>query len=218
MIKIAIVEDKPQLLRTLKEALSMFEEVEVLFTARHGKEAIDKLVTLPTKPEVILMDIEMDVMDGIATTRQAKQYFPKVHIIMLTVFDQEDKIFDAILAGASGYMLKGEKPSRIVQAIEDAKEGRLPMSPLVARKTLALLKNQPKQPDLLALNDFELTAREVEILEFVAKGKTHTYIAEQLFISPKTVRNHIHNIYKKLQVNSKGEAINLALKNKWFEP
>lgn len=216
MIQVAIIDDKPELLKTFSEALSFFEEVKVIFTARHGKEAIDKVNTASQKPDVILMDIEMDVMDGIAATTTIKKEHPNIKIIMLTVLDNEDKIFEAIVAGASGYLLKDERPTKILQAIEDAHEGRMPMSPLVASKTLFLLKKGAENSKLKRTEDFNLTPREIEILEHIAQGKTYRQIAEKIFVSPKTVRNHIQNIYKKLQVNSKTEAINIATQNKWF--
>lgn len=137
---------------------------------------------------------------------------------MLTVVDREDQIFDAIKAGASGYLLKDEKPTKILQAIEDTMEGRSPMSPIVARKALALLRNQgnePKLEKLLKPDYFDLSNREIEILEKISEGKNYNQIAELLFISPKTARKHIENIYQKLHVHSKLEAVQLAQKNRW---
>lgn len=217
MIKIAIIDDKPQIIRNLKEAFELFDEVEVIFTARNGEEAVQKVTTLPTKPEVIVMDIEMPKMDGIQATKEIKTLFPNISILMLTVFDDEDRIFDAILAGASGYMLKDEKPHKIINAIEDVREGRMPMSPLVATKALMYMRQKPQEKETTKLETFELTNREIEILEHLSEGKNYQFIAEQLFISPRTVRNHISNIYRKLQVGSKGEVISMAMKNKWFE-
>ncbi len=217
MIKIAIVDDKPQIIRNLKEAFELFDEVELLFTARNGEEAVEKVMTMLEKPEVIVMDIEMPLKDGIEATAAIKKLFPQILILMLTVFDDEDRIFDAILAGASGYMLKDEKPHRIIHAIEDIKEGRMPMSPLVATKALAYLRQKTSTLETTKLETFELTNREIEILEHLSEGRNYQFIAEQLFISPRTVRNHISNIYKKLQVNSKGEVISMAAKNKWFK-
>jgi DNA-binding NarL/FixJ family response regulator len=175
------------------------------------------VTTLPEKPEVIVMDIEMPKMDGIQATKEIKTLFPDISILMLTVFDDEDRIFDAILTGASGYMLKDEKPHKIINAIEDVREGRMPMSPLVATKALRYMRQKPKEKETTKLETFELTNREIKILEHLSEGKNYQFIAEQLFISPRTVRNHISNIYRKIQVGSKGEVISMAIKNKWFE-
>jgi DNA-binding NarL/FixJ family response regulator len=218
MIKLAIVEDQPQLLRTLKAVLSLFDVVEIIWTARNGQKAVDELITQPIKPDAILMDIEMPVMNGIDAVKQCKSYYPNLPIVMLTVFEDDQNIFDAILAGASGYMLKGEKPIKILQAIEDAIEGRMPMSPKVAMKALNFMRQElPKQKETTAsFEDFALTKREIEILEYLSSGRTYPQIAEKLFISRDTVRNHVSKIYKKLMVKSKAEVIQMASKNKWF--
>jgi len=188
----------------------------VVFTANDGEDAVHKMTTLPTKPEVILMDIEMRKVNGIEATRQIKARFPNVKIIMLTVFEDETNIFEAIKAGADGYLLKDEKPQKIIRAIQNAHEGRLAMSPLVAMKTLELLRQIPEPAQLSTPQDYQLTKREIEILEHLSKGKTYQVIAKELFISPKTVRSHIENIYKKLNVHSKVAASEVALRNKWF--
>jgi DNA-binding NarL/FixJ family response regulator len=129
------------------------------------------VTTLPEKPEVIVMDIEMPKMDGIQATKEIKTLFPDISILMLTVFDDEDRIFDAILTGASGYMLKDEKPHKIINAIEDVREGRMPMSPLVATKALRYMRQKPKEKETTKLETFELTNREIKILEHLSEGK-----------------------------------------------
>ncbi|MEM7101908.1 MAG: response regulator transcription factor [Bacteroidota bacterium] len=214
-IKVAIVDDQYPLIQSLSEALSFFDNVEVVFTARNGKDCLEKLASNLTDPEVILMDIEMDVMNGIEATSKVAAQYPHIKIIILSAFDQDEKIFHAILAGANGYLLKGERPTKIVGAIEEAIEGRLPMSPLVASKSLALMRKAPS-PSASTPETYKLSPRETEVLEHVASGLTYNNIAEKLFLSPKTVRNHIENIYKKLEVHSKVEAVQIALKNNWF--
>lgn len=216
MIKIAITDDKREIRQNLERIFEIFEEVDVVFTASDGEDAVHQMTTQPVKPEVILMDIEMRKMNGIEATRQIKQRFPMVKIIMLTVFEDEHNIFEAIKAGADGYLLKDEKPQKIIHAIQNTYEGRLAMSPLVAMKTLELLRQTPEPTQLSTPKDFQLTKREIEILEPLSKGKTYQTIAKELFISPKTVRSHIENIYKKLDVHSKVAASEVALKNKWF--
>ena len=210
-IKTALVEDNPHLAQSIKEKLSSFKKVDMLFVASNGQDAIQKLSAVI--PDVLLMDINMPVMDGIEATRRIHHLFPSVKIVMLTVFDEAEKIFEAILAGACGYLLKDEKPERIIAALEEVTEGGAPMSPVIASKSLQLIKGNNKEitPDK---NSFQLTKREIETLELIAKGKNYQQIAQELFISPKTVRKHIENIYAKLQVHNKTEAIQVASKHK----
>lgn len=210
-IKVGLVEDNPHLARSLKENLSAFENVNVLFVASNGQDVLQKLFT--EVPDIILMDINMPVMDGIEATRRVKHQFPNIKIIMLTVFDDGDNLFNSILAGATGYLLKDEKPHRILSAFEEAMEGGAPMSPVIAAKSLELIRG--KKPDAAQNSEeFNLTKREIEILEFIAKGETYQQIADKTFISPKTVRKHIENIYLKLQVHNKVDAVRLAMEKK----
>ncbi|GAB3703467.1 two-component system response regulator DegU [Spirosoma flavus] len=226
-VRIALVEDNPVLLQTLSRNLSLFNEVQVIFTASNGQEAV-RLVSLH-QPQVVLMDIDMPLMNGIEATRQIREQYPDVRVLMLTVFDYDDKIFAAIRAGASGYLLKEERADQIVNAVEAVVGGGAPMSPLIAYKTLALLRQQSTAtaPTASSLNvatkpaptpaQFELTIREVEILELLTNGLSPTEIGNKLFISLSTVRKHIENIYDKLYVHTKLEAIRIAEQHKWFK-
>lgn len=217
-IKIALVDDNPTLLRNLSQNLSVFDELSIVFTAFNGEYALQKIRA--NQVDVILMDIEMPIMDGIEATRQIKTEFPNQKIMMLTVLDREDKIFEAVKAGATGYLLKDERPSRILACIEDLLDGGAPMSAIVAMKTLEMLKNQQVKSEKIesvqTTDSFNLSKREVEILEKLASGLNYNQIAEQLFISAKTARKHIENIYLKLQVHSKLEMVQLAQKNRWI--
>jgi DNA-binding NarL/FixJ family response regulator len=219
MIKVGLVDDNPTLLRNISQNLSVFDEIEIVFKAINGLDALDKLNNY--SPDVILMDIEMPAMNGIEATREIKKRFPFQKIMMLTVLDREDKIFDAIKAGATGYLLKDEKPSRILACIEELMDGGAPMSPVIALKTLEILRNQQvienKIEELQSPETFNLSKREIEILEKIANGLNYNQIADQLFISAKTSRKHIENIYQKLHVHSKLEAVQMAQKNKWYE-
>lgn len=216
-IRVGLVDDNQTLLRNIGQNLSIFDEIEIDFKAINGLDALDKLNT--HQPDVILMDIEMPAMDGIEATREIKRRHPQQKIMMLTVLDREDKIFEAIKAGASGYLLKDEKPSRILACIEELVEGGAPMSPVIAMKTLEMLRNQQvsekKIETIQTPETFNLSKREVEILEKIANGLNYNQIAEQLFISAKTARKHIENIYQKLHVHSKLEAVQIAQKNRW---
>jgi DNA-binding NarL/FixJ family response regulator len=214
-IKIAIVDDKPELIRSLALNLALYEEIEIIATANNGAEALSMLKNNPDI-QVILMDIEMPIMNGIeATGAIYNQTDGKVKIVILTVFDQDDKIFDAIKAGASGYLMKDERPNIIVNAINDVLQGGAPMSSNIAIKILDLLRVKTstpkievdKQPTRMFL---ELTKREEEILVLIAQGLSYKNIAEQLFVSDKTIKKHIENIYSKLHINSKYQAIQLV--------
>lgn len=210
IIRLAVAEDNPNLVKSVLEKISMFEGVEVCWVANDGKEVLEKITN--EQPDVILMDINMPRMNGVDATRRVKEEYPSVVVIMLTVFDENDKIFQSILAGANGYLLKDEKPAKLLQAIEEGIEGGAPMSPAIAAKSLQLIRGVAVQPTNEV--DFGLTPREMEILEQIAEGKSYQEIAKRLFISPKTVRKHIENIYRKLQVHNKMEAVQLALKHR----
>jgi DNA-binding NarL/FixJ family response regulator len=212
-IKIAIAEDNPALAKSVKENIASFDHVELLFIAPNGKELLQKIPG--NIPDVILMDINMPVMNGIEATQKVKHHFPGIKIIMLTVFDEEEKIFESIIAGASGYLLKDEKPTKIMEAVQDAMDGGAPMSSAIATKALQMIRGQ-KTEIVPEKNDFNLSKREIEIMELISKGDNYSQIAEKLFISPNTVRKHIENIYSKLHVHNKVEAIQVATRNKLF--
>lgn len=213
-ISVGIVDDNPKLLDSLKLNFSLFDEVEVAFTAIGGVKALACLED--HQPDVILMDIEMPGIDGITTTKRVVEKYPDVKVMMLTVFDEEDKIFGAILNGASGYILKGEKPARIVQCIEEVMDGGAPMSTKIALLTLKIIKRQHGLSAKQKPENFGLTNRELEVLELIAAALNYQEIAEKLFVSPKTVRKHIENIYHKLHVHNKLDAVKIGMENKWF--
>lgn len=210
-IKIGLAEDNPNLRKSLANNMSLFEEVELIFIGANGIEVLKLLDE--HKPDLILMDINMPGMNGIDATRFVKEKYPEIKVMMLTVFDEEDKIFQSILAGASGYMLKDEKPGKIMEAIEECMDGGAPMSAVIASKALQLLRGKHLQQTKNA-EEYGLTKREVEILQKTSEGLTNNQIAEQLFISPKTVRKHIEHIYQKLQVHNRVEAVNIAVRDK----
>lgn len=217
-ICIAIVDDNIELTKSIMQNLSMFEELEIVFTATNGEDFFKKYIAAVNKPSVILMDIDMPVMNGIETTALIRELYPETKIIILTVFDDDDKIFEAIHAGANGYVLKDAKPKKIFYAIEDVLDGGVPMSPSVAIRTLDLLLNFiPSPKKVKAPIDYELSEREIEVLNLLSTGKNYNMIAEVLFLSPKTIRGHLERIYKKLHVHTKLEAVQLAQKHRWVK-
>ena len=209
-IKIAIIEDNNFLIKSVKDKLSLFEDIQLSFTANDGVQCMEKLQT-DKRTDLILMDIEMPHQNGIETTKLVKQKYPQIKIIMLTVFDDDENIFNAIQAGADGYLLKETPPKELHDAIVQTLEGGAVMTPSIAMKTLKLLRN-PLAMQEETYEEITLTNRETEVLEQLSKGLPYTAIAENLFISPSTVRRHIENIYQKLQVHSKIEAVALAKK------
>lgn len=212
--RVAIAEDNDFLSDSIKEKLELFsDKTEYAFRARNGKDLIDKLKN-DHNVDIILMDIEMPVMDGIEATQFVSENYPQISILMLTVFDDEKKIFNAVKAGAKGYLLKSEPPEKILEALEIIMEGGAPMSPVIAAKSLQLLKNPNRSELSENRDDFSLTKREIEVLIQISNGLDYNEIGENLFISPATVRKHIENIYRKLQVNNKMRAVKKALENK----
>ena len=221
MIRVAIVDDNQINRITIKEKLAPYQDVKLIFEAINGEDYFDKLnlISKEQYPHVVLMDLEMPILDGIVTIASASVKFPEIKYIVLTIYEDDDKIFEAIKAGASGYLLKEDKAVNIVEAITNVVEyNGIPMSPAIARRAMELLREAPKPIASIAESTVEnqLSDREMEILKEVVKGYNHHEIAEKLFISPNTVRTHINNIYKKLHLNSRSQVMNLAYKNKWI--
>jgi DNA-binding NarL/FixJ family response regulator len=163
------------------------------------------------KPDVILMDIEMPGMNGIDAVAMIREEYPEIKILMETIFDDDEKIFRSICAGAEGYILKHVAPAEIMEAIQEIYEGGSPMTPSIANRVLKMVKGRP---ELTGKETFDLSLREKEILSLLVKGMSYKMIAADCFISAETVNVHIKNIYKKLQVHSKSEAVAKALKGR----
>jgi DNA-binding NarL/FixJ family response regulator len=212
-IKIAIAEDNDFLAESIKEKLELFEnEIEFKFRGKNGKDFLEKLDE-NHNIDIILMDIEMPEMNGILATEIVRQKYPQIKTIILTVFDDEENIFNAIQAGAMGYLLKDETPNSIIDGIKMIMNGGAPMSPIIAAKSLEILRN-PNCVNFEKKEDFCLSKREIEVLDQLSQGLDYNEISENLFISPSTVRKHIENIYRKLQVNNKMKAVKKAIQYK----
>ncbi len=220
--KIGLVDDKAVNRSSVSDKIKQFEDLDFCFIAVNGNDCLEQLKGLPFEktPQVIFMDLEMPEMDGVQTISIARALYPQIFFIVLTVFDDDDKIFEAIKAGAHGYMLKDESAVSLHNAITNVLEhGGAPMSPAIARKALTLLSNaelqntvQHKSTDRISEL---LTQREKEILQHTITGYDAKRIATILDISVLTIRKHIANIYQKLHVSSKAQVISLAHKNNW---
>jgi len=168
-----------------------------------------------TQPDVILMDIEMPGINGIEAVKMVKHRFPKMNVMMQTAFENDENVFAAICAGASGYILKNTPPSKILECIIEVYQGGSPMSPSVARKVLGFLQQpKPDEKKETTVENYNLSAREKEILACLVKGMSYKMIAEQCNITYETVRSHMKNIYEKLHVASMTEAVAKAINQK----
>lgn len=208
-IRVLIYEDNDYLRDTLVQVLMTSDKVEVLnaYTdCRNVKQQVELY-----QPDVVLMDIDMPFVNGIEGTRIISSNYPLVQIIMLTVFDDDDKIFEAIFAGAAGYLLKKTEPQKLINAIVEVKDGGVPMTAQIARKVLNVLASKNKG---LEREEHNLSQREMEILNCLVKGLSYKLIASELSISIDTVRTHIKKVYEKLHVNSATEAVSKALQKK----
>lgn len=215
MITIGIVDDTREIRDLLKRIFELFDDIEVKFDVDDGDQvmlAIDKLIV---PPQVLIMDIDMKRQNGIETTRIVKEKYPDVIILMLTVSENDGDILQAFEMGASGYLLKGEKPIKMYEFIQNAVKGNLSLSNKVIKQTMEMLVQSGNKQSHQSPSDYGLTSREFDVLKLIVDGKNYHQIAEDLNISPQTVRTHTNNLYRKLGVHTKLEAANLVLSNKW---
>jgi len=203
-IKILLVDDHVLLRKALSRLLSGFPQFEVVGEAGNGKEAVEKALAL--KPQVILMDIRMPGMDGIAATRAIKEKMPQVRVLMLTVVHEDESLFEALKAGAHGYLLKDLEPESLTEAILDISRGQAVISPSLATKVLNVFVRQLHAREVSPDGTGELTAREREVLKLLSQGYSNKEIAAALNISLSTVKNHVHSILDKLHLKSRTEA------------
>jgi DNA-binding NarL/FixJ family response regulator len=208
-IKVAIFDDNVSLRQSLFQLINGSEGFRCVGVFEDCLDLIKNIEM--SKPDVVLMDIEMPGINGIDAVRMLREKYPQLKIMMQTIFEDNEKIFNSILAGASGYILKNTSPSRFLEFIKETYEGGAPMSPSVATKVLKIVADHPSAAKT---ENFDLSEREKEILSCLVKGMSYKLIAEACFISIDTVRGHIRNIYEKLHVHSKGEAVAKAIKSK----
>jgi len=212
MTNIAIAEDNIFSLKALEEKLSAFDDIVIVYTAQNGTELLDYMEQ-NNAIDLILTDIEMPIMNGIEAVEKIKQSYPHIKVVMITIYDDDDYIFNAIKAGADSYILKETKADKIYETINDTLNGGSVMSPSIALKTLQLLKNATFLKTENTTEKIALSERENEILEQLSKGFSNKIIAENLIISPFTVKRHIENIYQKLQAHNRIEVIEKARKS-----
>ncbi|MDO1450805.1 response regulator transcription factor [Rhodocytophaga aerolata] len=211
MIKLLLYEDN----KPLREGLSMLmggsEGFMVAGAFPNCNNVVEEVALL--KPDVVLMDINMPGVGGLAGLKLIKNQFPEVKVVMLTVFDDNQTVFDAMKAGADGYLLKKTPPAKLLEYLQDVYQGGAAMTASVARQVLQLFAHAPV---IEQKKDYQLSDREKEVLQWLVNGYSYKMIAGQLFISLETVRSHIKKIYEKLHVHSKTEAVTKAYKDKLF--
>ena len=203
-ITLAIVEDLDEVREGLKQFISLNPEFNVLETFKSAEEAVHKIPL--QQPDIVIMDISLPGMSGIECIREMKNKVPQTQFMMFTVYENDEKVFEALKAGASGYLLKNTGLVQMIEALKELYNGGSPMSANIARKLVKVFHEQENNIAVVEI----LSQRENEILQLLAKGLLYKEIAEQLHISTNTVRQHIHKIYEKLHVQNRTEAINKA--------
>ncbi|GAA3444359.1 response regulator [Planomonospora venezuelensis] len=216
-IRVLIVDDHALIRRSLEMALAAEADIEVVGEASDGQEAVELADRLT--PDVVLMDVRMPRRSGIEATREIKASAPSVRIIMLTVSDEEEDLFEAIKAGATGYLLKNVQLDEVPEVVRGVHEGQSLINPAMAAKLISefatMSRKEAERPPQLPVP--RLTDREMEVLRLVAKGMNNREIAKQLFISENTVKNHVRNILDKLQLHSRMEAVVYAVRERMLE-
>lgn len=208
-IKVAIFEDNKVLRESLAQLVNSRDDMYCTGAFADASKLLRNMQS--ANPDVVLMDINMPGISGIEAAQIIKEHFPNVQILMQTVFEENDKIFAALCAGASGYMLKKTPPQKMIEAIHETYHGGAPITPSIAMKVLQMFRNQ----SATAKNEFiDLSEREKEILGWLVKGKSYQGIAESCFLSIDTVKTHVRHIYEKLHVHSKSEAVAKAIQQK----
>ncbi len=205
-IRICIVEDDPIIRESMAEVVRNAADCTLLADFGTAEELIGQFRNL--HPEVVLMDIQLPGRSGIECVQELKAKYPKTQFLIISVFEDNEKIFDALCAGATGYLLKSTDSQKLIQAIKDIYRGESPMSGVIARKVIGNFQNTKRKSDYFSM----LSEREREILEYLSRGYRYKEIASRINLSVMTVRTHIHNIYEKLQVSSRTDALNKVFK------
>jgi DNA-binding NarL/FixJ family response regulator len=210
LIRVSIFEDNKHLRQTFEFLLNTSEGFTCTGAYADCSNMLEDLSENPS--DVVLMDIEMPGMNGIEAAKLIKETFPQIRILIQTVFFDDEYIFNAICAGASGYILKSTSPDDYLQAIKDIKAGGSPITPGIAARVIELFKKNI--PQAMPAKEYNLTSQEKKVLQLLVKGKSYKMIAAELFVAFDTVKSHVGNIYSKLHVHSGTEAVSLALRDK----
>ena len=226
-IKVVICEDQPQILKNQLKILQESQEIEVIGTALSGEATLELLEK--KQPDVLLQDLGLPRMTGIEVTREVKRRWPAIEVLIFTIFDEEEKVIEAVKAGASGYLLKGATSAKIIESIREVKSGGSVIQPNLARRLLKHFRVpeegapvEPYKPPLPPGNREEpatrpLTEREIEILRLISKGLSNNEAARVLTLSRATVRTHLEHIYEKLEVTNRVEAVTEGLRKGLIE-
>jgi len=211
-LRIAIFDDNKNIRESISLLLKMEKDFEVVGSFAHVLNCLDDITRC--KPDIVLMDIEMPGMSGIEAVKIIKKEFPHIQILMQTVFEDDDRVFDSICSGASGYILKNFLNTKLIDSIKELQFGGSPMSPSIARKVLTKMQQIPEHVKPAEAPDYHLTKREKEVLACMVNGLSYKMIADQLNISYETVRSHIKKIYEKLHVASLTEMVAKAIQQR----
>ncbi len=207
--RIFVVEDQPPLLKNLLKVLALYTELEVVGTAQEGEDGVEQMVKL--LPDLVLLDLELPGIDGIEVTRRLKKRAPSIEVLILTSFDDEQKVYEAIQAGASGYLVKRVGPEKIRSGIHEVMAGGTVLEAIIARRFwnfFQSVQTKKQKPD----NPWKLTLVEFDVLNFVTKGLSNAEVGRVMELERRTVRTHLSHIYRKMGVNSHADAVVLALK------
>jgi DNA-binding NarL/FixJ family response regulator len=208
-IDVIIIEDNELLRDSLKEAINKSSEINCNYTFSSGEAALDFIVKEELVPDIILLDIGLPGMSGIELIPELRKLSPSSKIIIITVHDDDENVFNAICAGAAGYLLKDMSSDKIITSISEVMNGGAPMNSYIAKKVLNMFRDQNVKS-----NGYDLSEREKEILKLLIEGLSKKQIAEKIFLSYHTVDSHIRNIYVKLEVHTRGSAVSKAIKEK----
>ncbi len=210
-IRVCIFEDNPGMNRALSQLVENDPGLELAGSYDDARDALRHVTTC--NPDVVLMDIDMPEVNGIEAVKTLRKHFPKLRILMQTVFEDDDKVFESLVSGASGYILKNMPADLMVESIHEANNGGAPMSPSIASRVLHLFQHYARKPEAGG-EDYNLSKRELDVLRCMVDGKPYKVICDELSISYSTVRSHVQRIYEKLHVSSNTEAVSKAVRQK----